>query len=91
MEILAFFILLTNIDIFICTYISVVRFFLTLETYQNHIQLHQINCNLNTVEKLASMESIVSTLKIMERPKENKREQAHENVKSLTCSTCGKV
>jgi len=78
------------IDIFTYTYISAFRFFLNLETYQNHIQLHQINCNLSIVEKLASTESIVSTLKIMERPKESKRGE-QENVKSLTCSTCGKV
>jgi len=80
------------IYIYIYIYIHVFRFFLSLETYQNHIQLHQINCNLSIVERLASTESIVSTLKIIERPKESKKgEQVHENIKSLTCSTCGKV
>lgn len=71
------------------------RFFPTLKSYQDHVQLHQTNCNSIVAvspEKLAPMEPLFSTLKIMERPKETKRgEQFHENAKSLTCPVCGKV
>ncbi|EZA60516.1 hypothetical protein DMN91_009963 [Ooceraea biroi] len=68
------------------------RSFPTLKAYQEHVQLHQTNCNSIVTEKLTSTESVFSVLKIMERSKEGKRgEQFHENVKSLTCPICGKV
>ncbi|XP_050446343.1 zinc finger protein 836-like [Cataglyphis hispanica] len=64
------------------------RFFPTVETYQNHIQLHQANSLIS--QKLPFAESAIS--KTAERPREIKREeQFYENVKSLTCPTCGKV
>lgn len=69
-------------------HVYVFRFFPTVETYQNHIQLHQANSIIS--QKLPFAESAIS--KTAERPREIKREeQFYENVKSLTCPTCGKV
>lgn len=70
-------------------YVSVFRFFPTVGSYQNHIQLH-IQPNSIIQQKLPFAESAIS--KVAERPKEvKKEEQFYENVKSLTCPTCGKV
>lgn len=76
---------------FFILYIFVFRFFPTVETYQNHIQLHQANSV--TPQKLLFTESTMSKIsKIAERSREVKREEHFfENVKSLTCPTCGKV
>lgn len=64
------------------------RFFPTVKSYQNHIQLHTHNQANSIIQKLPVAESV----KVTERPKESKREeQFYENVKSLTCPTCGKV
>ncbi|KAL0121760.1 hypothetical protein PUN28_006908 [Cardiocondyla obscurior] len=64
------------------------RFFPTIESYQNHIQLHQKSSL--TSQKLPPSESAVT--KITERTREVKREeQYYENVKSLVCPTCGKI
>ncbi|XP_012226103.2 PR domain zinc finger protein 5-like [Linepithema humile] len=66
------------------------RFFPTVETYQKHIQLHQINENSVVPQKLPSAEFLIS--KIAERPREIKKEEHfYESGRSLTCPTCGKV
>ncbi|KYM98152.1 hypothetical protein ALC62_11143 [Cyphomyrmex costatus] len=64
------------------------RFFPTVESYKKHTQLHQTNSAIS--QKLPSSELMVA--KIPERIREIKRdEQYYENVKSLTCPTCGKI
>ncbi|XP_012531158.1 zinc finger protein 271 [Monomorium pharaonis] len=63
------------------------RFFPTIESYQQHIQLHQTSLT----QKLPSSESVVA--KIAERPRElvKRDEQFYENAKLLECPTCGKI
>lgn len=65
------------------------RFFPKLESYQKHVQLHQAYSAV--MPKLSkSLESLMA--KTDERTREIKRdEQYYDNVKLLTCPTCGKV
>jgi len=83
--------LLCKLFSFILYIIYLFRFFPTVGTYQNHIQLHQANSI--TPQKLLFTESTMSKIsKMTERSREVKREEHfYENVKSLTCPTCGKV
>lgn len=62
------------------------RFFPTIESYQNHVQLHETN-NLMPLVVKATVPK-----KIIQRPRNGKKEeQFFESVKSLHCPTCGKV
>ncbi|XP_076237210.1 uncharacterized protein LOC143180984 [Calliopsis andreniformis] len=67
------------------------RFFLSVEAYQNHIQLHETS-DCTVIEAPQPIDpQPVAVLKTAEPPKEAKKEHFVEATKSLTCPTCGKV
>ncbi|XP_033347323.1 zinc finger protein Xfin-like [Bombus vosnesenskii] len=67
------------------------RFFPSVETYQSHIQLHEVsNYTPTKILHLTNQQS-AKVLKSEEPSKEVKREHFTDATKSLTCPTCGKV
>lgn len=62
-----------------------------METYQSHIQLHEVsNYTPTKILHLTNQQS-AKVLKSEEPSKEVKREHFTDTTKSLTCPTCGKV
>ena len=67
------------------------RFFSSIEAYQNHTQLHEVNNHAPLKAPQLTEERSVTIFKTEEPPRETKREHFVEPAKSLTCPTCGKV
>ncbi|XP_043480219.1 zinc finger protein 84-like [Leptopilina heterotoma] len=61
------------------------RFFPSMETYQNHMQLHQ----LDTMTRLPI--SSLPSVSQENHTRELRKENLNDSVKSLSCPTCGKI